>query len=969
MFKKLSPVTRYIFTNPGPLDSLSVYYQNVRGLRTKLHYLLENVPLFEYDIIILTETWLSSGFHDSELHFDGFDIYRRDRSPNTSVYCRGGGVLVATKKHLVSQLLPSSPDIEQLIVLLECRSRNLLICTAYIPPRSPVEAYVSFSSSLENLSENINADLCIAGDFNLPHSVWENSDLSSIAVSLTGTSQKEVDSLLVLSNLSCFYNLYQCNNCINDHGSLLDLVLLSCSIITDVRISSEPLVPPDAYHPPLCFQLQITCENHNKDLIGEGYYRDFHSLNNEMIDFLGQFTWDILFHDQPLDIMINIFYEILYLGIELYVPLKKYSTRKFPRWFNSNLKEKIVQKKGAHRRFQTTGFQSDYLEFSTLRAECRRLTKIAYKEYVYSTELALQSNVRKFWDFVNSKREQAGIPNELEYNGMKGTTGIEIANLFAEYFNTVYSSAKGDLTKIAISINTNNIAVPSISISEIFIKLSALDTNKGPGPDGIPPSLLKLCSFILARPLHYIFNKSLENGHFPNSWKTSFITPIFKSGDRSSISNYRPISILSSIPKIFESLIYDYLLRSFNNMLIDQQFGFRPNSSPELNLLTYNQFLFEALEDGYSVHSVYTDFSKAFDRVNHELLIHKLKLLGVCDLLLSWIRSYLTGRTQQVRIKGFISKELKVLSGVPQGSHLGPLLFNLFINDICKCFQHSNYLLFADDLKIFLKILDMDSCLLLQSDLCRLSEWCDLNCMQLNTSKCHWISFGRMRNPIRYAYHIANVPLVSDNEVKDLGVIYDSQLSFIPHIEGVVSRSLQMLGFIKRCCQDFSNIEAIKTLYCSLVRSLLEYASSVWSPHYNVHIMGLEKIQKKVLRFIGFKLNLLQNPQYDDLYQISKLDALEVRRQIHDLKLFYKLVNGKVTSPWLLSKIKFRVPVRQTRTTSLFYVPLHHTNYGQNCFTTRCAKLAGEHPSLDFFTDEPSFFRQLKTKLSERVNK
>ena len=163
--------------------------------------------------------------------------------------------------------------------------------------------------------------------------------------------------------------------------------------------------------------------------------------------------------------------------------------------------------------------------------------------------------------------------------------------------------------------------------------------------------------------------------------------------------------------------------------------GFKKNFSTEINLLTYHDMLANALEGGEEVYSIYTDFSKAFDRVNHGVLIKKLEKLGVGGSLLRWILSYLTGKTQTVHINNFTSSQILVSSGVPQGSHLGPLLFNLFINDIISCFNHCLYLLFGDDLKLFLKISTLDDCLSLQKDFDRLSLWCQTNGLKLNVKK------------------------------------------------------------------------------------------------------------------------------------------------------------------------------------------------------------------------------------------
>lgn len=359
------------------------------------------------------------------------------------------------------------------------------------------------------------------------------------------------------------------------------------------------------------------------------------------------------------------------------------------------------------------------------------------------------------------------------------------------------------------------------------------------------------------------------------------------------------------------------------------------------------------------MHSVYTDFSKAFDRVNHSILLSKLKDVGVGGTLLGWIESYLTGRSQIVRFNNFQSKSIQVPSGVPQGSHLGPLLFNLFINDLGSRFEHSQFLFFADDLKLYIEVSSSNDCLKLQSDLNHLVAWCDNNGMELNASKCHLVIFHKSRTALEQPYMIGNTVLSSVPVIRDLGVLIDSKFTFVPHIQSMISKSLQLLGFVKRVTSEFTNTNAIKQLYCSLIRTHLEYASCVWNPRYNVHIQDIERVQHKFLKLIAFKLNMpeLTYPQLETNIQLR---TLEERRDSKDLKMLYNILNNKYNCPLLLNNIGLHVPSRETRLRYTFSIPAHRTNYGQNSFLSRSGRLANEHPTLDFFSSESVFMKQLR---------
>ncbi|CAH2216375.1 jg3180 [Pararge aegeria aegeria] len=266
--------------------------------------------------------------------------------------------------------------------------------------------------------------------------------------------------------------------------------------------------------------------------------------------------------------------------------------------------------------------------------------------------------------------------------------------------------------------------------------LKKLDKNKGAGPDELPAIFIKNCAATLAYPLYLIFNRSLATGIFPDKWKFANVVPIPKSGQADDILNYRPISLLSHVSKVFESLICPYLSFQLQSILIAQQHGFRNKMSTVSNLTEYTTQIIDNIDKGYQVDAIYMDVSKAFDRVDHMILISKLYDAGIQGTLLSWLSSYLSCRQQKVVVCGYESDPFRVPSGVPQGSHLGPMLFLVYINDVCDNIKSSNFTLFADDLKIFKAIktpLDSDS---LQNDLNSISDWSAKNKLPLNIKKC-----------------------------------------------------------------------------------------------------------------------------------------------------------------------------------------------------------------------------------------
>jgi len=307
---------------------------------------------------------------------------------------------------------------------------------------------------------------------------------------------------------------------------------------------------------------------------------------------------------------------------------------------------------------------------------------------------------------------------------------------------------------------------------------------------------------------------SLSVGVFPEPWKACIVTPTYKGGNRGLVSNYRPISKQNIMPKIFENIIADKLASLFKNILVVEQHGFMMGRSTTTNLLLYHDYINTALEKKIQVDTIYTDFTKAFDTVNHTILTNKLSSYGVGGSLLNWLSSFVTDRFQIIKFKNSFSRVIRVSSGVPQGSHLGPLLFNIFINDISNVFKHSNFLLYADDLKIFRQVKTVDAqCL--QQDLDSLALWSKTNKLHFNTSKCHVVHFSKCRSVIASSYSLNGVILTTVDEIRDLGVTFTNDLSFGRHIHMTAASALRRLGFIKRCGKHFKNADTLKLLYCT----------------------------------------------------------------------------------------------------------------------------------------------------------
>ena len=391
-----------------------------------------------------------------------------------------------------------------------------------------------------------------------------------------------------------------------------------------------------------------------------------------------------------------------------------------------------------------------------------------------------------------------------------------------------------------------------ITVEDIKNVLRNLNINKACGPDLISPHLLKEGSTIIALPLSIVFNRSLGQGYFPTCWKYGNVTPIYKKNDKSRPSNYRPITLLSSIGKVMERCVHKYLY----NYIIDHQIltpfqsGFISGDSTTNQLLhTYHTFC-NAVDCGKEVRAVFCDISKAFDRVWHRGLIHKLAGIGCSEMITRWFSSYLTGRKQRIVINGQVSEWLSVLAGVPQGSILGPLLFLIYINDIVKNLGCS-IRLFADDTSLYIIVDSPDGAAYhLNVDLNSISTWADAWLVAFNTGKTLSMIFSRkLHRPHHPPLLMNNTMLTETDTHRHLGLTLSNTCTWSEHIQTITTKAWARLNLLRTLKFRVSR-KSLEKMYISFVRPLLEYCDSVWDNATTESKKQLDAIHIEAARII-----------------------------------------------------------------------------------------------------------------------
>ena len=366
-----------------------------------------------------------------------------------------------------------------------------------------------------------------------------------------------------------------------------------------------------------------------------------------------------------------------------------------------------------------------------------------------------------------------------------------------------------------------------------------------------------------------------------------------------------------------------------NNIFNPLQHGFRKMRSCESQLLEFTNEISENLEKGKQTDVLVMDFAKAFDKVNHNLLLHKLHHYGIQGRTNRWIQAFLQGRSQTVALDGQLSDPVAVQSGVPQGSVLGPSLFLYYINDIQEGLG-STVRLFADDTIVYLTVVSDSDCRCLQSDLDKLATWENKWKMEFHPNKCQVLSITRKKNPIIYNYQLHNHPLEHVTSAKYLGCTINSSLDWDQHISNISAKANNTIGFLRRNL-NIASTKTKETAYMTMVRPTVEYASTVWDPYEKSHINKLEMVQRRGARFVTHRYH--NRSSVTDMLKDLQWTTLETRRKEARLILLFKIINQDIAvnpfnnlqRPTRLSRTNdsysYAVPYASTQIRQLSFYP------------------------------------------------
>ena len=506
--------------------------------------------------------------------------------------------------------------------------------------------------------------------------------------------------------------------------------------------------------------------------------------------------------------------------------------------------------------------------------------------------------------------------------------------------------------------------------------------------DGVSTKMIKFVGPELSVPLSHIFNLSLESGHFPSKLKLCRVIPIFKAGNHEECDNYRPISLLSSISKILEKIVADKLVHHLlnNDLLYCNQYGFLPKRSTEHNLLKIVNYVSEALNEGQFCIGVFLDLKKAFDVCSHDILLTKLKLMGIRDTAFDWFKTYLAGRKQKVEINGSLSSELPIDISVIQGSILGPILFLCYINDFYRATSLFS-VLFADDTTCLAKDKNLNVLIkYVNTELQKVANWFLANKMAVNTTKTKFIVFrthGKKINndecvllfnsneigkptdqslifPIDRIHNAGN-----EKSFKLLGVLFDEYLSFESHISAICTKLTKSLFCIRRI-KNFVNQNTLKMLYFAMIHSHIVYCLNIYSCANTTTLQKIRIKQKEAIRVV---CNSPYRAHTAPLFRQMNILPLDELIKYSSLKLMHNYMNRKLpfsfNETWITNRQ--RNPERNLRNTDDLYIPAHYFATVKRFPIFNFPRLWNDEPDRKLIPTLNPYLRTLKKALLDSI--
>ena len=867
---------------------------NMRSLFPKIDLFRHLIEQSNIAVCGVSETWLNEMITSELVKINGFRFARHDRTwtnRDKTEAKKGGGLGIFIRdditfsEHELRSINRSSKDVEgQWVMLSPNYQKKIIIGNLYRPPMGNFDAFIEYlAACLEYIKSYKNVDFIIMGDMNvnyLDNNCPKTKQLKSWA-KLSGFTQLiDKPTRITPRKAGCLDLIFVNSINITSHG------------IVDLNISDHELV-------------YVTKCKLKKPVVKTSFmgrsYKNFDE--NNFRDLLLNNNWAAFDNEGNVDRAWQIMLNYIRRAIDTLCPIKMFKINKLKDvWITDEILELIKDKDRAMTRAKRTGIQADWIVARNLKNSAIKAIRNAKAEFIKNKLEIHSKDSKKFWNSVSEI-----MPNKKKSQTYKITLkdkendDLIPEDRTADYVNKYFTNIGPKLARASSSqwnyqgINIES-EIPEIVTNGAEVKrlIKEIDINKSSATNGISSRVFKSAFQILSDKLTKLFNNSFSSGIFPSDWKVATIIPLPKDGDPFDVSNLRPVSLLPLPGKLIEKIVYNRLYSFFetNTALDDRQGGFRSGHSTINTVANFTEDIYQAINNRMFTVATFIDLQKAFDTVDHVILLMKLEKLGIKGFPHQWLTSYFHNRMQATLTNGVTSDLLQVQCGVPQGSILGSLMFLVYINDMGRVFQNSRFYLYADDTVVYSVDEDPRTAVIkVQEDVNKLYSWCLSNKLTINVKKTKAVIFG-MGNRIKRL----DPPVIKlgSNEIeyvqsyKYLGLTLDQSLTFNKHLNNVIRTASHKTYQLSKI-RNYINEETSIRLYKTMILPYMDYGDIIYDAASLKQLNKLQKIQNHCLR-IGNKSQ--PTATVYDLHSRYKVGYLEYRRQAHLKNFMFKQRNN-----------------------------------------------------------------------------